>query len=99
MFLFFVVFNIADAGLNSILTNMAASMTTNGAPNDLLLNFNCITIIVVVPLLNYGIYPMLRKYNINFSPIKRIVFGFVLAGLGMVYVHFVLRRFDLGMIS
>jgi POT family proton-dependent oligopeptide transporter len=84
LFLFLVVFNIADAGLNSILTSMAASMTTNGAPNDLLLNLNSATIIVLVPAMNYGLYPLLRKYNINFSPIKRITFGFVLAGLGMV---------------
>lgn len=30
-------------------------MTTNGAPNDLLSNFNAVTIIVMVPVLNYGV--------------------------------------------
>lgn len=71
-------------------------MTTNGAPNDLLSNFNSIcsephsarhssqslpltplpwlpAVIVLVPILNYGIYPLLRKHKINFSPIRRIL--------------------------
>jgi POT family proton-dependent oligopeptide transporter len=49
LFLFLVPFQIADSGLNSILTSMAASMTTNGAPNDFLQSFNSIVIIVLVP--------------------------------------------------
>jgi proton-dependent oligopeptide transporter, POT family len=31
------------------------------------------------------IYPFLRRRNINFSPIKRIYAGFLVAGLAMVY--------------
>lgn len=54
-------------------------MTTNGAPNDLLTNFNPLTIIVVIPILSYGVYPFLRKHNIKFGRINRITFGFILA--------------------
>lgn len=60
-------------------------MTTNGAPNDLLNNFNPLCIIVTIPLLSYVIYPMLRKYNIPFGRVSRITFGFVLATIsGMI---------------
>jgi len=54
-------------------------MTTNGAPNDLLGNFNPLTIIVAIPIISYGLYPLLRRYNIKFGPIKRITLGFILA--------------------
>ena len=59
-------------------------MTTNGAPNDLLSNFNPLTIIVCIPILSYGLYPMLRKYNIKFGRISRITFGFILATISGV---------------
>ena len=39
IFLFQPIWALADGGLNSIITNMAGSMTTNGLPNDLLSNF------------------------------------------------------------
>jgi dipeptide/tripeptide permease len=59
-------------------------MTTNGAPNDLLNNFNPLTIIVVIPILSYGVYPFLRKRNIQFGRINRITFGFILATISGV---------------
>jgi dipeptide/tripeptide permease len=54
-------------------------MVTNGAPNDVLSNFNALTIIVTIPILTYVFYPTLRRYKINFGPISRITFGFFLA--------------------
>ncbi|KAG5646026.1 hypothetical protein DXG03_004628 [Asterophora parasitica] len=83
LFIFLPIFYVGDGGLSSIQTSMAGSMTTNGAPNDLLSNFNPLTIIVVAPLLNYGVYPYLRKIGINFSPIRRIVFGYILVAIAM----------------
>lgn len=56
-------------------------MVTNGAPNDALSNFNALTIIFVIPILTFVIYPTLRRYKINFGPITRITFGFFLATL------------------
>ena len=54
-------------------------MTTAGAPNDLLTNFNPLTIIITVPLLSHVLYPLLHKYRIKFGRIARITFGFTLA--------------------
>jgi len=79
IFLYFIVYNNNDGGIGSVATSQAATMTTNGAPNDLLNNFNPLTIIIAIPTLSYVIYPLLRRYRIPFGRISRITFGFTLA--------------------
>lgn len=54
-------------------------MTTNGAPNDLLGNFNPLTIIVTVPFMGYVLYPTLERWNISPGRITRLVCGFACA--------------------
>lgn len=36
IFLYFPIYNLNDGGIGSVSTSQGASMTTNGAPNDLL---------------------------------------------------------------
>ncbi|KZT25988.1 PTR2-domain-containing protein [Neolentinus lepideus HHB14362 ss-1] len=84
VFAFFPVWYIADGGLTTIQNSMAASMTTNGAPNDLLSNFNPISTIVTVPFYNYILYPFLRRHGFNFTPIRRIVTGYCIGVLTMI---------------
>lgn len=84
VFLYFPIWYNNDGGIGNILSNQGAAMTTNGAPNDLLSNFNALTIIVVIPILSYVIYPTLRKYRIKFGRISRITFGFILATISGV---------------
>ncbi|RMZ90747.1 hypothetical protein DV736_g2027, partial [Chaetothyriales sp. CBS 134916] len=79
IFFYFPIWNLNDGGIGSVATNQGASMTTNGAPNDLLTNFNPITIIVAVPILSYVVYPGLARAGIKFGRISRISFGFFLA--------------------
>lgn len=81
IFLYFPIYNINDGGIGSVATSQAAAMTTNGAPNDLLSNFNPLTIIVFVPFLSYVVYPGLRKMNIKFGRISRMTFGFSIAAI------------------
>jgi proton-dependent oligopeptide transporter, POT family len=38
----------------------------------------------MIPILDFFIYPTLRKYKINFTPIKRMTVGFAMAALSMV---------------
>ncbi|KAL2418199.1 MFS-type transporter ucsM [Exophiala dermatitidis] len=68
-----------DGGIGSVTTNQAAAMTTNGAPNDLLGNFNPLTIIVTIPFLTYVFYPALNRFHIKLGPITRILIGFSFA--------------------
>jgi POT family proton-dependent oligopeptide transporter len=81
IFLFFVIYNINDGGIGGVQNSQAASMTTDGVPNDLIDNFNPLTIIVLIPILDYCVYPLLRRWNINFRPVYRIFFGFILASI------------------
>lgn len=81
IFFYFPIWILNDNGIGSVQTNQGASMVTNGAPNDLLSNFNALTIIVSVPILSHVIYPTLARYNIKFGRISRITFGFVLAAI------------------
>ncbi len=100
IFLFFPVYYMNDGGIGNIETSQGSSMVTNGAPNDLLNNFNPLTIIVAVPIISYGLYPLLRKYKIKFGPIKRITTGFFLASFsgitGAVTQYYIYKKSPCG---
>lgn len=78
---YFPIWYLNDGGIGAVGTSQGASMTTNGAPNDILNNFSALTIIVAVPLLSHVIYPGLQRFGIRFGPIRRILFGFFLAAI------------------
>ncbi|AOW00858.1 POT family-domain-containing protein [Yarrowia lipolytica] len=78
-FLFFPMYWINDEGIGALFNSQGASMLTNGVPNDLLNNFNPITIIVCIPIVDYIIYPTLRRLKINFRASFRMFLGFMLA--------------------
>ncbi|KAH6905977.1 peptide transporter PTR2B [Coprinopsis sp. MPI-PUGE-AT-0042] len=59
--------------------------SSTGTPNDLIQNLNPVGIIIMVPIFDYLIYPFLRRRGIDFTPVKRIFTGFLVAGLAMVY--------------
>ncbi|CDR45361.1 CYFA0S18e00122g1_1 [Cyberlindnera fabianii] len=81
IFLFFVIYNINDGGIGSLQNSQSTAMTTNGVPNDLINNFNPLTIIILIPILDYGVYPLLRKFKIEYRPVYRIFTGFMLAAI------------------
>lgn len=58
-------------------------------PNDLMQNFDPISIIVFIPILDKLVYPLLRKMKIELKPIARITIGFILAGLCIAYAAIV----------
>lgn len=66
------------------LTSQAATMELHGAPNDIINNLNPISLIIFIPIMDHAVYPGLRKLGINFSPLKRIYFGYMLAALAMI---------------
>ncbi|ORY25526.1 POT family-domain-containing protein [Naematelia encephala] len=81
VFIFFPIWYLADGGTNSILTNMAGSMTTNGLPNDLLSNFNPISTVIAIPIYNWFLYPTLRKMGVRFGLIQRICVGYIIGAV------------------
>ena len=66
------------------LTSQAGTMKLAGAPNDIIQNLNPISILIMVPILDRGIYPALRKAGVNLSPIRRMTVGYFFAAASMV---------------
>ncbi|VDB83194.1 unnamed protein product [Peniophora sp. CBMAI 1063] len=83
-FCFLPVYIIVDTGLTTLFVNMAAGMTTDGVPNDLLTGFNALVQVITIPILNFFVYPLFRRWGINFSPLRRIMFGFALTSVSMI---------------
>ena len=52
-------------------------------------NFDPISILVFVPILDRLVYPFLQKMHIPFRPIARISLGFIVASLSMMYAAIV----------
>lgn len=67
-------------------------MITNGVPNDVLDNFNALTLMVAVPTLTFGIYPFMNRRKIQFGPVSRMTFGFILSTLGGICGTIVQRQ-------
>ncbi|KAJ6450908.1 MFS peptide transporter [Mycena sanguinolenta] len=84
IFLYIPLYQLNDAGIGPLNSNQGAAMTTNGAPNDLLNNFNSLTIIVFTPIVAYLLYPGLEKMGIKCGPIRRMTFGMFLCAAGGV---------------
>ncbi|GJN73832.1 oligopeptide transporter [Purpureocillium lilacinum] len=85
MFCFFPVQFWNDNGIGSSANFLGTMLTGNGVPNDVIGNFNSLSIICLGPVLNYGLYPLLRKSKIRYGPVARITTGFFLstiAGVG-----------------
>jgi dipeptide/tripeptide permease len=100
VFLFFPIQQINDGGLGAAANAQSAALTSNGAPNDVLDNFNPLAIMVLIPIMNHGVYPLLRKLKIRFGPIKRMKFGFLIASLGasayVVIQHYIYKTSPCG---
>ena len=77
---------LAHGQIRHNLTSQAATMVTNGVPNDVINNLDTLTLIVFIPICDMFIYPALRKKGINFTPIKRIAAGILTCSAAMVWV-------------
>ncbi len=71
-------------------------MVTNGLPNDVLSNLDPFALIIFIPIFDRLVYPALRRARINFSPLKKITFGFFLGSAAMVWSavvqHYIYKR-------
>lgn len=84
VFMWYPIYWLAYGQMTNNLTSQAATMKLGGAPNDIVSNLNPLTIILLIPFMDFILYPTLRKMGILFSPIKRITAGFFFASLAMV---------------
>lgn len=64
-------------------------MQGHGMPNDLMQNFDPISILVFIPILDKLVYPALRRWHIELKPIARISIGFFFASVCLAYAAIV----------
>jgi len=82
IFCFFPIQYLNDNGLGNSANALSTMLTTNGVPNDVISNFNSLSIIFMAPVLNYGLYPLLRRWKIHYGPVARITTGLFLSTCG-----------------
>ncbi|KAK7893450.1 hypothetical protein WMY93_022602 [Mugilogobius chulae] len=61
---------------------------------DQMQTFNPILILIMVPIMDSIVYPLIAKCNLNFSPLKRITVGMFLAALAFVAAALVQLQID-----
>jgi len=82
IFCFFPIQYINDNGIASSASYLSTMLTTNGVPNDVIQNFNTLSIICSVPIFNHVLYPFLRKARIHYGPVARITTGLGISAVG-----------------
>jgi len=85
VFTFFPLYWISYDQMTNNLTSQAATMELHGVPNEIVNNLNPLSLVIMIPIMERIIYPGLRRMKINFTPVKRMALGFIIASLAMVY--------------
>jgi POT family proton-dependent oligopeptide transporter len=84
VFLFMPIFFLAYNQMTGNLTIQAGTMELHGVPNDIIQNLNPISIVIMIPIMDHVIYPLLRRFGIAFTPIKRMTLGFFFSCSSMI---------------
>lgn len=74
--------------MNQIVNNLvsqAGQMRLGGVPNDTIQALNSIACVLLGPVLQKGLYPTVRRLGINFGPIARITWAFILMSTSMAF--------------
>jgi proton-dependent oligopeptide transporter, POT family len=74
---------------NNNMVSQAGTMETHGLPNDILYNFTLLMEIVLVQVFRTGLYPLLRKWHVEFGPIRRITIGYIFGTLAIAWAAIV----------
>ncbi|KAG7443567.1 peptide transporter PTR2A [Guyanagaster necrorhizus] len=85
VFLWYPVYWLCYSQINNNLTSQAATMTTNGVPNDVISNLDPFALIIFIPISEMLIYPALQRAGINFTALKKITAGFFTASAAMIW--------------
>ncbi|KAI9923601.1 hypothetical protein ASPWEDRAFT_51386 [Aspergillus wentii DTO 134E9] len=100
VFLWYPLYWLAYGQMTSNLTSQAATMELHGAPNDIINNLDPLALIIFIPIVDQFFYPGLRKLGFNFTPLKKIYAGYIVASLSMVSAavtqHYIYKKSPCG---
>ncbi|KAM7216819.1 POT family domain containing protein [Rhypophila decipiens] len=71
--------------MSNNLISQAGTMSTHGLPNDIMFNVNAISVMILLPLIQGLLYPVLARHSIPFPPTYRVVTGLFFAALAIAY--------------
>lgn len=96
VFVWFPIYWLTYNQIINNLTSQAATMVTNGVPNDVINNLDPFALIIFIPVCDILIYPFLRRVGINFTPLKKITAGFFFGAAAMAWAavvqHYIYKR-------
>lgn len=84
VFTFLPIYWLSYGQITNNLITQAGSMKLDGLPNDLTQNLDPLALLIFIPICDKLIYPALVRWGINFSPVKRITWGFGFGTLAMI---------------
>ncbi|KAL2813653.1 POT family-domain-containing protein [Aspergillus granulosus] len=84
VFLWYPIYWFAYGQMTSNLTSQAATMELHGVPNDITNNLNPLALVIFIPIMDQVIYPFIRNRGFNFTPLKKIYVGYLVASMSMV---------------
>ncbi|CEJ92610.1 hypothetical protein VHEMI08249 [[Torrubiella] hemipterigena] len=79
----FVPFHLCMNQIVNNLVSQAGQMRLEGVPNDTIQALNSIACVLLGPVLQKGLYPIVRKLGLNFGPIARITCAFIIMSTSM----------------
>jgi POT family proton-dependent oligopeptide transporter len=89
VFAAFPVFWLVFQQMLNNFVSQAGTMDLHGIPNDIMQNIDAFTVIIFIPICDRILYPSLRKMGIQFKPITRIAWGFLLGTIAMLNAAYV----------
>jgi POT family proton-dependent oligopeptide transporter len=85
VFVFYPIFWVCYGQFSSNFVTQAAEMRGHGMPNDEMQNFDPISILVFIPILDRIVYPIMRRAGYELRPMLRISIGFALASFSLAW--------------
>ncbi|CAG8536712.1 17030_t:CDS:2 [Acaulospora morrowiae] len=89
VFTFFPFYWVCYSQIYNNLISQAATMDVGSIPNDVMYNFDTVTLIILTPLANNVLYPTLRRCDVRFGYMARFFLGFMFISAAMFYSAYV----------
>lgn len=100
VFCWMPIFWMAYSQQSNNMVNQAATLRTDGVPNDVINNLNPLALIIFIPIVDKFVYPALAKMGLRFTPVKKIAMGFLMGTLSMITAaliqHFIYQQSPCG---
>lgn len=85
IFCLYPILWVCHLQINNDLVSQAAQMETGGLPNDWFPTINPIAVLALLPVVQNGLYPLLRRLKVPVPPVNKMAIGFVIEAVAIAY--------------